>query len=170
MKYKRINIIGPPGSGKTTLARKLAKAYELPIIHMDKIAFSETYYFLEDRPGFIKKIKQEAKAEKWIMEGVYKFTLDFRVPMADLTIYLDLPPSVYVYRIFKRRVQYRNKIREEMPESWNERIDPGFLKYVLNFSREQSPVIRAELSKYPKDKIVTLRSSRVVKHFLSSLK
>ena len=32
-KYKRVAIIGAPGSGKTTLAKELKEVYKLPVVY-----------------------------------------------------------------------------------------------------------------------------------------
>jgi adenylate kinase family enzyme len=164
----RINIIGPPGSGKTTLARELASIYNLPIINMDKIAHTKKYNPLHDKPAFMTKIKTECKKDKWIMEGVYKSTLEYRMPRADMTIYLDFPKTIYVYRVLKRRVQYRNKVRPEMPSDWKERIEPAFFKYVLSFHKLQKPSYDEELSRHD-GRVITFKKPSDVKKFTAQL-
>lgn len=41
-KISKILILGGPGSGKTTLANKLKKLFELPIINLDNINYKKT--------------------------------------------------------------------------------------------------------------------------------
>ena len=48
MSMERIIIIGKPGSGKSTLALKLGKKLDLPVVHIDKIYWTE---------GWVKKNK-----------------------------------------------------------------------------------------------------------------
>ena len=48
-KLQKIYIIGPAGSGKTTLAKKLGKKYNLPILNLDDI-FWKTKYTQENSP------------------------------------------------------------------------------------------------------------------------
>ncbi len=40
-KISKILILGGPGSGKTTLANKLKKLFELPIINLDNINYKK---------------------------------------------------------------------------------------------------------------------------------
>lgn len=42
IKISKILILGGPGSGKTTLANKLKKLFELPIINLDNINYKKT--------------------------------------------------------------------------------------------------------------------------------
>ena len=48
-KIRKIYIIGPAGSGKTTLAKKLGKKYNLPVLNLDDI-FWKTKYTQENSP------------------------------------------------------------------------------------------------------------------------
>ena len=42
-KISKILILGGPGSGKTTLANKLEKLFELPIINLDNIHYKKEW-------------------------------------------------------------------------------------------------------------------------------
>ena len=39
--YKKIYIIGPVGSGKTTLATKLAEKYKIKYFELDKVSWDD---------------------------------------------------------------------------------------------------------------------------------
>ncbi len=136
---------------------------------MDKIAHTKKYNPLFDKPAFQKKIKEVCEKERWIMEGVYTSTLEYRMPKADMTIYLDFPRRVYIYRIIKRRIQYRNKKREEMPDDWVEKLDPAFMKFILKFHKNQKPRIDTKLEKYGWENIKVMKSPIKLKTFMSEL-
>ena len=168
---RRINIIGASGTGKSTLARQLAEVYKLPIVYMDYIAHTKRYNPLYDQPAFLKKIHEECMKNEWIMEGVYaSSTLQNRMEKADVTLYLDYPRRIYLFRVFKRRIQYRNKSREEMPTDWKERLDFNFIKYVWNFKKVKKPIIDEELAKNPHSNIIILKQPKDTKKLLKSTK
>ena len=44
----KIAIIGYSGTGKSTLARKLANFYKLPVLHLDSVHFKENWQECSD--------------------------------------------------------------------------------------------------------------------------
>jgi adenylate kinase family enzyme len=137
---KKITIIGSGGSGKSTFARKLGELLHIEVIHLDALFW---------KPGWVGVSKQEqrlvqndlVKREKWIIDGNYGSTIDIRLNGADTIIFLDIPRIICIYRIIKRRLQYRNKIRPDMAEGCEERISLEFLKWVWSYLKMNKPSI-----------------------------
>ena len=76
---KRVLVIGGPGSGKSTLSRRLHAVTGLPLFHLDQLYF---------RPGWQKTpeaewestLRQLAAREEWIMDGCYDSSFHIRMP------------------------------------------------------------------------------------------
>ena len=107
--YKRISIIGGPGSGKTTLANILSKELELPAIHLDAINY-EPNWVQVDKEKRDRIILEKTEQDNWIIDGNYKATLEKRLNRADLVIWLDYSTFTHLKGVFKR---FMNSPHEE---------------------------------------------------------
>ena len=74
MQYRKIHIIGGPGSGKSYIARKLSTFYNIHAYDLDDIFWDRltnaygTKAREEDRNTALSEILNK---ESWIVEGVY---------------------------------------------------------------------------------------------------
>jgi len=155
----RVAIIGCPGTGKTTFAGKLAKKTELPVIHLDYYYHQTEHDYYHDKAAWIKWVEQLIRQDKWIMDGNYSSTFEARFKQADTIIFFDLPRRTSLYGVIKRRIQYRNKQRHEMPSDWEEKANLEFLRYVWNFNGAPRQRL-VDLLAQTKDKEVIVFTSR----------
>jgi hypothetical protein len=103
--YRRIHILGAPGSGKTTLARQLAAALAAPHHDLDPVAYeggTARKRTLEERQASLKEIIAQST---WITEGSFLWWIDDLLYAADAVIWLDLPWYVSLPRILTRHVR-----------------------------------------------------------------
>ena len=158
-------IIGSGGAGKSTLARQLGEALQLPVHHLD------AYYW---RPGWDPTPNEEwelfqenlVREESWIIDGNYGRTLDIRMKRADVIILLDFSRWITVYRVIKRRIMYHGKTRPDLNEDCPESLDFEFIKWVWNFRKTRIPGIIQKLRKYNDKKIIILKSPKEVRTFV----
>ena len=94
-------IVGGPGSGKTWLARRLGRQYELPIHAVDDEVW--------DRHGTLRapddidaRVRRLTAQDRWIIEGGNSRTYTDRVQRADAIIRLAPPIWQRLYRVLRR--------------------------------------------------------------------
>jgi adenylate kinase family enzyme len=132
--YRKIHIIGGPGSGKTFSAKKLEKHFGLSAFDLDRVFWDQSQDFYvraseELRDG---KLAEILSNDSWIIEGVYYKWLAESFKCADIIIILN--PSVYLrqWRIFRRFLYRRFILLEFKKETfssfmemfwWNQKFD-----------------------------------------------
>ena len=167
---ERILIIGCPGAGKTTAARRLAAVTGLPLIHLD------AHYW---RPGWREPEREIWRAQvrallagpRWIMDGNYGGTLDLRIPAADLLIHLDFPTALCLRRAAWRSLAGmagRGGRRPDLAEGCAERLDLSFLRYVLRYRRDVRPRHLEKTAEFAGD-LRRFASPRELEAFLAGL-
>ncbi|NRG45372.1 AAA family ATPase [Bacillus sp. CRN 9] len=102
---RKIHIIGPVGSGKTTLARQLSAKLSIPFYELDNVAWKRQVSGDIRRPEVDREacLDEIIQSNCWIVEGVHNEEWVFpSFNHAELIIFLNTNYNVRKYRIIKR--------------------------------------------------------------------
>ncbi|MBQ1057693.1 topology modulation protein [Micromonospora sp. C32] len=153
----RIAIIGCGGSGKSTVARELARILDAPLMHLDATYYDEHWNPLP-QDEFAAQQEKLVAGERWIIEGNYAGTLPIRLAAADTVIFLDLPAMTCLWGIAQRRWRYRGGQHQD---GVYDRITWNFVRYILGYRRTMRPRVQNLIQEHgPHVRLITLTSRR----------
>jgi adenylate kinase family enzyme len=162
---ERVLVLGSPGAGKSTFARRLSGRTGLPLIHLDRHFWRSGW--AEPPPAeWRRQVEELARQPRWIMDGDYSRTLDIRLPRADTAFLLDTPRWLNISRVLWRVVRGYGRTRPDLADGCPERFDWEFLRYVWSYPQKLRPRIAAMLEAYHGE-VVTLRSRREIENYLT---
>lgn len=101
----RIYIIGGPGSGKTTLAKRVAQQLTLPCYEMDQIGWENGFGAFRAEEVRLHEVQEIAQQDDWVAEGWFSPWTDALAQRAEQIVWLDLPWRVARWRIISRHMR-----------------------------------------------------------------
>lgn len=122
-KRYRIAILGCTGSGKTSLAKIMAKNLDLSHIEMDKLVWKSIKGGAIDA-NYFEKMNQAMSCERFIIEGHWKRVESSVSDKIDLIIELKLPRKLILKRLLKRDL---------IEFAQGKRITSDFIYYLKNY-------------------------------------
>ena len=161
---KKVIVVGCPGSGKSTFARKLQEKTGLPLYYLDMIWHKPDKTTLT-KEEFDEKLHELIARDEWIIDGNYSRTLEPRLQACDTAFVFDLPLEVCLAgaqaRVGTKRI--------DMP--WEEtELSQEFLNYILSFSQQKLPRLLQLAQQYSSQKqVVFFRSRQECDDFFKSL-
>ena len=156
----KIRIIGCSGSGKTYLAKRLSKKYNIPSFDLDDIQWdnSQNSYGvkmpIEKRGQMLNDILQYSD---WIIDGVYYAWVQKSFEDADVIYVLDMPKWLYRFRIIKRFIRRRVGLEKGKKETLKSVYN--LLKWTDTFQNTNMKEIVRILETY-KEKVVFIRKRK----------
>jgi adenylate kinase family enzyme len=168
---RRILILGIPGAGKSTYARRLGETLDLPVHHLDRYYWNPGWA-ASSQEQFESVLRELLARDEWILDGNYRRTIPLRLEYADTAVHLDVPRRAAIRRVFKRIASYRDGGRPDMasgcPERW---FDRDFLYYIWRYHRDVHPEVVQHLNTFEHagGNVIRLSSGHEAERWLGKL-
>ena len=161
---QRVIIIGSPGAGKSTFARRLRDKTGLPLFYLDML-WHKPDRTTVSKEEFDAQLEKLLKQDRWILDGNFQRTLELRLKICDTVFFLNYPLELCLTSVEHRVGQ----AREDMP--WVEtEFDPEFKQWIMDFPQTHLPQIYELLDKYRDSRnIVIFKSRQEAENFLNTL-
>ena len=151
---EKVIVIGSPGAGKSTFARKLRDKTGLPLYYLDMLYHNPDKTTVS-RDEFDARLTEILESDQWIIDGNYQRTIPLRFEKCDTVFFFDVP----LEECLEGATARIGTKREDMP--WVEEVfDEEFKQYIIDFPKDQLPVICDLIDKYKNDKEIIVFESR----------
>ena len=172
---ERIVIVGRTGSGKTTLARELAAALDLPHVEFDALYFGPKF---STAPLSVLRERTSAAiaGARWVADGNKSAVRDLVWPRADTIIWLDYPLAVSFWRLGRRALGRASTLQAQAVETGETK---GLPRQLLSAARGVLQALRSHMGQrreYPRMftapenqhlAVARLRSPRATRRWLA---
>lgn len=160
---EKILVIGCPGSGKSTFAKRLHERTHIPLVHLDMLYWKEDRTTVE-KAVFLKKLEKTLSQRAWIIDGNYASTMELRIKACDTVIFLDYAKEVCLAGVRERM----GKKRSDIP--WIEtEEDEEFIEFIRRFDVENRPQILELLERYGEKEIHVFKARQEAEEFLRAI-
>ncbi len=166
---RKVLVIGSGGAGKSTFARRLGETLGLPVVHLDS-CYWQPGWVEPPKDDWLKTVEGLLARDEWVMDGNYSDTLAVRLAACDTVIFLDLPRTVCLWRVFKRALMYHRKSRPDVAEGCVETLNAEFFRWVWDYPKRSRPKVIRRLKEHARSKqLIRLRSRAEVRKFLDGI-
>ena len=161
----KILVIGCPGSGKSTFARKLHAITGIPLHPMDLLFWHADKTSIT-RSELTEKLQIIMSEDSWIIDGNYKSTLDLRLSCCETVFFLDYPLELCLEGVKSRA----GKPRPDMPWIETDADTDGMLEYMRSFFLNDLKEIRQLLKHHPEIDLHIFHTRDEAQTYLDNLK
>jgi hypothetical protein len=171
---RRINVTGTSCSGKTTLARGLARRLDLPCVEYDAL-FWDADWTPVPPETFRDRVTSALAGDEWVADGGYAALRDVTWSRADTVVWLDYPMRTVLARWARRTIRRIRTQEEFWPGTGNRESirnalrRGGLLWWILGTHRRRHRSIAAAMADRPDLSWIRLRSPAEAERWLSGL-
>lgn len=163
---KRICIIGPSSSGKSTLAQKIGLKNGFPVLHLDQIAhIPGTNWKRCPMEQLVQKHDAFILNDYWVIEGNYQKLMPQRFERAQTVIVHHFNRLRCVYRFIKRSLQ-KNRNRPGMLEGSADKLNWEMVSYILFKAPKRMKQYAEMIKLYPHLNVIHVYSFKEVEKLL----
>jgi len=111
----RIAILGPPGAGKTWLARRLGRLLDVPVHDLDDLYWLAGW----QRPAADEWERLQTtltESPSWIIAGNYQPTAHLRIRRADLVLVVNPGTLICLWRMVTRTIRIYRGDNATLPQ------------------------------------------------------
>jgi adenylate kinase family enzyme len=169
-------VVGTSGSGKTTMAKRLAERLSVPHIELDALHWGPNW--TEEPNEVLRERAEQAVSGKngWTVDGNYSAVRDIVWPRADTVVWLDYSLPLIMWRM-TRRIISRSILREPFWHDNRESLlrhlftkDSLYLWILTTYRkrRREYPLVLA-MPEHAHIKVIHLSSAREARDWLASV-
>jgi adenylate kinase family enzyme len=162
----RVVIVGIAGGGKSTLARRISKALDLPLHQMDKIGWLPGWKLADNE--YVDRVHSEIlSSDRWIVDGYGSWaSIEGRCDEADTLILIDQPAWRHYWWSYKRNIKLLFRHNPDLPDGCSRwPLWRMMFRVVRETRRDALPRLRKLLTDRPDKARFILRSPREIALF-----
>ncbi len=171
----RVVVVGCTGSGKTSVARSLARLLDAPRVELDALNW-EPDWTAAETDVFRQRVRDALTGKAWVVDGNYSAVRDLVWPRAAMLVWLNMPYRVVSWRLLWRTLS-RVFTREELWNGNREVFRTQFLSRDSLFRWQAGTFHRLRVSlpqsleqpEHAHLEVVVLRSGGEVREWLAAL-
>jgi adenylate kinase family enzyme/RimJ/RimL family protein N-acetyltransferase len=160
----KIMIIGRPGSGKSTTAKKLHQFLKIPLYHLDKFFFLANWQ-ARSEAEFLKIKSNFLHQPEWIIDGNATKSFELRYQYATHCLYFNFPRYLCYWRIIKRLFN-KDMAIDDRALGCKETIRWYLVQYTWSFEARVADKLKKLKEKYPQTIFIELKNQKELITFL----
>mgnify|MGYP001612568087 CR=1 FL=1 len=167
---ERVWVFGDYASGKSTFARALGKALNLPVFHTDQLRYPKGYLERASDAYVAARIAQISEQPNWIIEGNVLVTdTAERVRRSDTIFLFDFSGTATLWNVLVRwfRCQFLHEHKVGCCAKYKLQLHPTYyLPHIFRTFPKRKAAALAEIYRNPQVTLTTFHTRKDVNRYL----